>query len=57
LTKSEFNQTFLDLLVCPQTGEKLIFDSQKKLLNNENGSISYPIKEGIPYFILKKDGS
>ena len=51
MTENDFDRKWLDLLVCPKTGQELIYDSKKKLLLTKDKKISYAIKEGIPRLI------
>tara|TARA_B100000212_G_scaffold305184_1_gene253026 strand:- start:366 stop:527 length:162 start_codon:yes stop_codon:yes gene_type:complete len=49
--ENDFDRKWLDLLVCPKTGQELTYDSKKKLLLTKDKKISYAIKEGIPRLI------
>ena len=51
MTENDFDIKWLDLLVCPKTGQELTYDSKKKLLLTKDKKISYAIKEGIPRLI------
>ena len=51
MKENDFDRKWLDLLVCPKTGQKLTYDSKKKLLLTKDKKISYAIKEGIPRLI------
>ena len=51
MRENDFDRKWLDLLVCPKTGQELIYDSKKKLLLTKDKKISYAIKEGIPRLI------
>ena len=46
-----FNEQFLDLLICPKSGQQLFYDKVEDKLYTKDGRISYEIKEGIPKFI------
>ena len=39
----------MELLICPKTGEKLVL--KENCLESDNGSVSYPIVNGIPILI------
>ena len=52
MKKEGFNKEFLDLLVCPKTGQNLVFDDKKRLLITEDGTMTYKIIEGIPRLII-----
>lgn len=54
---------FLEILCCPMTGSNLILQNHENfsngfikngLLENSNGSFSYPIINGIPRFVDKE---
>ena len=51
MRENDFDRKWLDLLVCPKTGQKLTYDSKKKLLLTKDKKISYAIKDGIPRLI------
>ena len=51
MNQNDFNMKWLDLLVCPKTGQELIYDSKKKLLLTKDKKISYAITNGIPRLI------
>ena len=51
MKENDFDRKWLDLLVCPKTGQELTYDSKKKLLQTKDKKISYAIKEGIPRLI------
>ncbi len=51
MREDDFDRKWLDLLVCPKTGQELTYDSKKKLLLTKDKKISYAIKEGIPRLI------
>lgn len=37
----------LEMLICPQTGEKLVIDKDKLI----GKGVSYPIKNGVPILL------
>ena len=56
ITKSDINvkQDFaklLEILVCPKTGSKLLFDKEKNELISEKAKLAYPIKDNIPILL------
>ena len=51
MKENDFDRKWLDLLVCPKTGQELTYDSKKKLLLTKDKKNSYAIKEGIPRLI------
>ena len=52
MKKESFNKEMLDLLVCPKTGQDLVFDNKKKLLITKDGAMTYKIVDGIPRLII-----
>ena len=51
MSTNDFDEKWLDLLVCPKTGQKLIYDRKKKLLITKDKKKSYGITDGIPRLI------
>ena len=51
MKESDFNRKWLDLLICPKTGQELTYDSKKKILLTKDKKISYAITNGIPRLI------
>ena len=41
----------LELLVCPVTKGRLIFDREKNELVSEKAKLAYPIRDGIPIML------
>ena len=52
MKKESFNKELLNLLVCPKTGQDLVFDDKKTLLTSEDGTMTYKIVDGIPRLII-----
>ncbi len=42
----------LDILVCPLTKTKLIYDEKNEELISEQAKLAYPIHDGIPILIV-----
>lgn len=51
MNQNDFDRNWLDLLVCPKTGQELTYDSKKKLLLTKDKKNSYAITNGIPRLI------
>ena len=51
MNQNDFDKKWLDLLVCPKTGQDLTYDSKKKMLLTKDKKISYAITNGIPRLI------
>ena len=41
----------LEILICPKTGSKLLFDKEKNELISEKGKLAYPIRDNIPILL------
>ena len=44
----------LEILVCPKTGGKLVYDKNRKMLISLRANLSYPIKGNIPILLEKE---
>ena len=52
MSENDFDEKWLDLLVCPKTGQKLTYDRKKQLLLTKDKKKSYVITNGIPRLIV-----
>ena len=43
----------LDLLVCPKSGGKLVYDKNANELICKESKLAYPIKDGIPVMLIE----
>ena len=50
--KDSFDESLLDIIVCPVTKEKLILDRENNELLSRNANLAFPIKEGIPILLV-----
>ena len=41
----------LEILVCPQTGEKLNYDETAQELIAKQAGLAYPVRDGIPILL------
>ena len=41
----------LEILICPKTGSKLLFDKKKNELISKKGKLAYPIRDNIPILL------
>jgi len=46
--KREFDKKLLEYLICPITGESLLYDEDQHLLINISKTHGYKVKDGIP---------
>jgi len=53
-TKQLINKKLLEILVCPITKEKLIYDKNNKELISKNAGLAFPIEDGIPIMLVDK---
>lgn len=45
------DKKLLDILVCPLTKEKLIYETTKNELLSKSAKLAFPIKDGIPIML------
>lgn len=46
-----FDTKILEVLVCPKTKKPLTYNKETQELINEDNSLAYPIKDGIPVML------
>lgn len=44
----------LDILVCPVTRTRLIFDEAAQELVSEAEGVAYPIRDGVPVMLIEE---
>ncbi len=49
------SEDLINLLVCPTKGVSLKLNEEKNALVNEKFDVSYPIVDGIPFFVNVSD--
>ena len=47
-----FDTKILEVLVCPKTKKPLTYNKETQELVNEDNSLAYPIKDGIPVMLI-----
>ncbi len=47
----DVSTSLLELLCCPVTGEKLVYDKNEGVLISKKAKLSYPIIDGIPMLL------
>ena len=52
--KDSFDESLLDIIVCPVTKEKLIFDKENNELLSKEANLAFPIKDGIPILLVEE---
>lgn len=51
---SEIDPRLLELLVCPLTKGRLVFDREAGELVSESARLAYPIRDGIPIMLVSE---
>jgi hypothetical protein len=51
---SAFDTKILEVLVCPKTKKSLTYNKETQELVNEDNSLAYPIKDGIPVMLIEE---
>ena len=49
---NEIDPALLEILVCPQTRTRLIYDSVSAELISAKAQLAYPIREGVPIMLV-----
>ena len=52
--KNIFDESLLDIIVCPVTKEKLILDKKNNELLSKEANLAFPIKDGIPILLIEE---
>ena len=47
-------EKLLEILVCPKTGSKLIYDKENNELISESAKLAYPIIDDIPVMLIER---
>jgi uncharacterized protein YbaR (Trm112 family) len=53
-TETEIDPRLLELLVCPLTKGRLVFDREAGELVSESARLAYPIRDGIPIMLVSE---
>ena len=51
LINKEFDIRMLEILVCPLSKDKLVYNKKTNSLDSRNARLSYPIKDNFPVLI------
>ncbi len=56
MTRNEktFDESLLDVLVCPKTKTPLTYDKQKQMLIAKEAGLAYPVRDGIPVLLIEE---
>ena len=58
-TRSDINfeknfDQLLEILICPKSGSKLLFDKEKNELISKKAKLAYPIRDNIPILLVNE---
>ena len=51
---SAFDTKILEVLVCPKTKKPQTYNQESQELINEDNTLAYPIKDGIPVMLIEE---
>ena len=54
LTEYNFDQELLEILICPISKKKLVYDKSNNILISKSINLSYQIINGIPVLLKNK---
>ena len=49
-----FDSEILEILVCPLTKTRLIYDEKNQELISKQARLAYPIQDGVPILIVEE---
>ena len=52
--KDSFDESILDIIVCPVSKGKLILDRKTNELVSRDANLAFPIKDGIPILLIEE---
>ena len=50
----KFDESLLDIIVCPVSKQKLTFDKKNNELLSKKAKLAFPIKDGIPILLIEE---
>lgn len=50
--EGEIDPKLLEILVCPQSRGRLVYDRQKGELLSKKAALAYPIRDGVPIMLI-----
>jgi uncharacterized protein YbaR (Trm112 family) len=53
---SDLDPRLLEMLVCPLTKQRLVYDKERQELVSEAAKLAYPIRDGIPIMLVEPFG-
>ncbi len=51
---TKIDHKLLEILVCPLTKGRLIYDEKKQELISEQAHLAFPIRDGIPIMLVEE---
>ena len=54
IKKNYFNESLLDILICPLSKESLIWDSKHSELISKKSKFAFPVIDGIPILLIDR---
>ena len=54
IKKNIFDSKLLNVLVCPKTKSKVIYNKKNNEIISKKAKLAYPIKNGIPIMLIEK---
>tara|TARA_R110000868_G_scaffold84827_1_gene239018 strand:+ start:303 stop:479 length:177 start_codon:yes stop_codon:yes gene_type:complete len=51
---SDLDPRLLEMLVCPVTKTRLVYDREAQELISEAGKMAFPIRDGIPIMLVEE---
>lgn len=52
MSEPDFDRKMLEVLICPQTRQRLTFDAEAQELVSKAAHLAYPIRNGIPVMLV-----
>jgi uncharacterized protein YbaR (Trm112 family) len=52
--QKQLDQKLLEILVCPVTRGKLIYDAKKNQLISKEAGLAYPVRDGVPIMLASE---
>mgnify|MGYP001804247266 CR=1 FL=1 len=49
---TQFDRRMLEVLVCPQTRQRLSYDAERQELVSKAAHLAFPIRDGIPVLLV-----
>lgn len=50
----KLSKDLLNIIVCPVSGGKLVYDTEKSILVSQQAGLAYPVIDGIPMLLASE---